>query len=392
MHPFGRKDLLSSALGLATLLIGAADPARAQLAPPTLAIERDPPIATRPVIAPPVLIPPSGGGAPIPSAPPIVAQPIPIPAGPRPVVVPPSPPVTVVPAPAAAPALSSGTPVPPEPKPQPKPEPKPEPAPAPGTPPAAPAPSAAPAAETPAAPPAATPSEAPAATPPQPATPAPAPATPAPSASPAPATAPAAEAAPAPQAPQQPPTPAPQPQEPAVTPQVAPPAPPPPAAEVPAQPPVSTQLVPVEVDVVARPVIFVTGVTTWEKAEEKLGGVFVTLAEAARKLGVQQAGPPLVEYIESDSDDVGFRAMVPIDAAPKGKLPKGVKLGKSTGGKALKFRHAGPLDDLEEVYGRIDDELAKRNIDTRTIVEEYDADALASPEDRVVMDIYVFPK
>lgn len=379
-----RYGAVVSTVGLAALLATTMDLARAQVAPPSLAIERDPPTATKPMFTPPVLVP-SIAGPPVSSGPAVPPQPIHIPAGPGSVVVPSAPPVKIIQPPAPAVVQSSAPVKAPEPPPQQtKPD---EPVPTAPTTPAEP-----PAGPTPAAPatPATTPTE-------------PVPGGPVPPPVPAPGdpaksvpndgapTAPASAANPT-----QPPVALPVPST------STPPGPPPvspappvssPTTEAPQpSPPVATQLVPVEVEVEARSVIFVTGVTTWEKAEEKLGGVFVQLAQAAKKLGVQQAGPPLVEYIESDSDDVGFRAMVPIDAAPKGKPPKGVKIGKSTGGKALKFRHAGPLDDLEEVYGRIDDELAKRNVDTRAIVEEYDADALASPEDRVVMDIYVFPK
>ncbi|NLH83175.1 MAG: GyrI-like domain-containing protein, partial [Phyllobacteriaceae bacterium] len=141
-----------------------------------------------------------------------------------------------------------------------------------------------------------------------------------------------------------------------------------------------------------RPALFMTGVTTWEKAEEQLGGVFAKLGEAAAKLGVDKHGAPLVEYIESDSDDVGYRVLVPVEALPKGKPPKGVKTGQTPAGKALRFRHEGPIEDLEEIYARIDDEVTKRGVDVRSIVEQYDEDALASPEDRVVVDVWVFLK
>lgn len=331
-----RTGLMSAASGFAMLAVAGA--AVAQTAPgvPMLAIERQPPVGTQPVAPAPVLVPQTSG-------PPLAAQP---PIAPPPIVVPPGPPPVVVPEPVkpspvfvpeAPKVQGSSAPKPAATPTEPKPtEPKP-PAPSePVTPPAAPPPS----------------------------TPEPVPAAPAPSV----------------------PTPAP-------TQPVAPPAEPPVA---PAPTPEMLQPAPAitteEVDVVPRAVLFVTGVTTWDQAEEKLGGVFATLAQAAKKLDIADHGAPLVEYIESDSDDVGFRAMLPVSAVPKGKLPKGIKAGRSPGGKALKFRHNGPLDDLEEVYGRIDDELAKRGVEAKTILEQYDEDALASPEDRVVVDVFVFLK
>lgn len=360
---FLRRTMTAGALGaLAGLGISFA-PAVAQT---PLAIERDPPLATRPVAPAPILVPQTSG-VPVPANPPAPVAPIVVPPGPAPVVVPapskpdavfvpktpeiqPSTGHAVAPKPAEAPVEKAAPS-------EPAPSPAPTPAPAPEAAPAA-APSAAPAAGAPPAPP-----SSPAPETPTPAAPAPSPVTPAPT---APAPAAPAPAAPAPTAP---------------APSEA--APPPRASTAPAVE---------EVTVAPRDVLFVTGVTTWEKAEDQVGEAFGRLAQAAEKLRVEKTGGPLVEYIESDSDDVGFRAMVPIAAAPKGKPPKGVKVGRSPNGPALKFHHDGPIDDLEEVYARIDDEVTKRGVDARSIVEEYDGDALASPEDRVVVDVWVFLK
>ena len=361
-----RMGLTSVASGLAMLAVAGAAVAQTTGAP-TLAIERQPPIGTQPVAPAPVLVPQVSG-------PPMVTQP---PVVPAPVVVPPGPPPVAVPAPIApSPVFVLETP-----KTQGSSAPKPAEAPA--------------AASTPA------PAESEA----KPAEPKPAEGTSEPKPTAPESSDPAASApapvAPSTAAPAEPPAAAPKPEAPAATPAPAPaPAQPvvplaePPAAPAPAPAPEATETGPTteEVEMTPRPVLFVTGVTTWDPAAEKLGSVFAALAQAAKKLGIAEPGAPLVEYIESDSDDVGFRAMLPVSAPPKGKLPKGVKAGRSPGGKALRFRHNGPLDDLEEVYGRIDDELAKRGVEAKTILEQYDGDALASPEDRVVVDVYVFVK
>lgn len=326
----GRSMRFGMVLGLA--VIAATGGASAQTAP--LAIETQPPLATRPVAPAPVLVPQ-------PSGPPLAAQapapvaPIVIPPGPGPVAVPEVPKPSPLPTPAQAPVLQSQTPP------------------------------HAPTAETP------KPAEA------APATPAPvtpAPATPAPAAPPADGAKPAEAAPPAPTPPS---TPQPAPQ---ATQQPAPPAAPKPAT--------------VEIVLAAKPVLFVTGVTTWEKAEDKLGSVFDKLSEAAKKLGLEPTEGPLVEYIESDSDDVGFKAMLPLAAAPKAdaKLPKGVKVGKSPAGRALEFRHDGPIDDLEEVYARIDEEMSRLGLEAKSILERYDVNALGSEEDRTVVDVWVLVK
>lgn len=319
----GRSKHFGMVLGLA--VIAATVGARAQTVP--LAIETQPPLATRPVTPAPVLVPQ-------PSGPPLAAQapapvaPIVIPPGPGPVAVPEVPKPSPLPAPAQAPVLQSQTPPSPPPAETPKPA---EPAPAP----------------TPAAPPAD-------------------------GAKPAEATPPAG-------APTPPPPAAPQPA---------------PQATQPPAPPAAPKPVAVEIVLAAKPVLFVTGVTTWEKAEDKLGSVFDKLSEAAKKLGLEPTEGPLVEYIESDSDDVGFKAMLPLAAPPKAdaKLPKGVKVGKSPAGRALEFRHDGPIDDLEEVYARIDDEMSRLGLEAKSILERYDVNALGSEEDRTVVDVWVLVK
>ena len=147
---------------------------------------------------------------------------------------------------------------------------------------------------------------------------------------------------------------------------------------------------PEEVDLPERPVLSVEGKGAWEEAEDKLGGAFETLAIAAKKAGVKPAGAPLVEYVESDDAGFSFVVMLPIDKVAKGKLPKGVKAGVSPSGPALRFTPSVTTDDLDEVYARIDAYLTQNGLTLATMIQEYGEDAIASPEDRVVVDVYVF--
>ena len=203
----------------------------------------------------------------------------------------------------------------------------------------------------------------------------------APAAAPAPAATAPAPAAPAPAQP------APAPAAPAApaAPPAAAPAPAPAPGKAAAQPPE-------EVDLPERPVLSYEGSGAWEEAEDKLGTAFEQLAIAANKVGVKPDGAPMVQYVESDESGFSFVVMLPIDKAPaKGKpLPKGIKSEVSLSGPALRFSPSAAGDDLEEVYARIDDYLTQKGLALSTMVEEYGDDAIASPEDRVVVDIYVF--
>lgn len=361
------------ALLAAVAFVGSAGAGLAQTSPggvPQLAIEREPPTATKPVFAPPILVPPAvpGGAAGV-TAPPVPPQAIPIPPGPAPVAVPVpvQTPVTVVPN-VPAPAASS--------------------APAPQTAPVVSPPASGgsagsdPAPVTPPAPP---PSEAPAPVPgPAPAPqvpPQPTPSGPTPPSGPSPVeTAPSSSApvAPAPVAPA--PT----------APQGGAPVPAAPSEAVTPAP--KAKLMIEEVTVEARPALFATGTTTGDKAEAVFDRLFQELADAVTKLGAKPVSGPIIEYVDTDGDSMVFRVMVPLAEAPKGKPPKGIKVGPTRGGKALLFRNEGPIEDLEEVYGRIDDELTKRGLDEAAMVEVYDADALTSPEDRTILHIWVLLK
>lgn len=355
------------ALLAAAALVGSAGAGFAQVSPggvPQLAIEREPPTATKPVFAPPIVVPPAvpGGAAGV-TAPPVPPQPIHIPPGPGPIAVPvpPQVPVTVapivpapaassVPAPAVSPPASGGSA---------------------GNDPAPVTPPAPPSSEAPAPVPGPTPAPQ---VPPQPTPPGPTPPNgPSPVETAPVAPAPAAPVAPAPTAPQG-----------------SAPAPAAPSEAVTPAP--KAKLMIEEVTVEARPAIFVAGTTTGDKAEAVFDRLFQDLADAVTKLGAKPVSGPIIEYVDTDGDSMVFRVMVPLAEAPKGKPPKGIKVGSTRGGKALLFRNEGPIEDLEEVYGRIDDELTKRGLDEAAMVEVYDADALVSPEDRTILHIWVLLK
>jgi effector-binding domain-containing protein len=203
----------------------------------------------------------------------------------------------------------------------------------------------------------------------------------------APAPAPAAEAA-KPAAPAAAPAEAAKPTAPA---EAAKPATPAEAAPAAPAPDAAEAVPPEEVDLPERPVLAIEGHGTWEEAEDKLGNAFEQLAIAAKKAGVKPGGAPLVEYVESDENGFSFVVMLPVDKAPaKGKLPKGVKADVSPSGPALRFSPSAAADDLDSVYARIDEYIAANGLTVSTMIEEYGEDAIASPEDRVVVDIYVF--
>lgn len=139
-----------------------------------------------------------------------------------------------------------------------------------------------------------------------------------------------------------------------------------------------------------RPVLSMTGTATWEEAEKELGRSFEQIFAAIREAGLKQAGPPMVEYTESDDESFGFKAMVPLADEAGDNLPEDIERGRSPTGRALKFVHRGSFDGLEAVYNKIFDYLAAKNLQVLRVIEEYPSDPANTPADKMVTNIYVF--
>lgn len=207
-----------------------------------------------------------------------------------------------------------------------------------------------------------------------------------------PATPPAAPVQPpAAAAPATPATPAPAaPSAPAATPA---PATPPAAAQAPANPP-ATQKDPFgeEVTITAKKVISIKGTANWDNAFESLTESLKTLTGILDKQGIKQTGPAIIVYTSADDTGLVYQAQLPIEQDPK-NLPKDVTITKSPEGKVLKFIHRGAYDTMENTYEAITNHLDDKRLEANdTYIEEYDTDPLKTPEDKLVITIYVPPK
>ncbi|OQW57711.1 MAG: transcriptional regulator [Proteobacteria bacterium SG_bin9] len=210
-----------------------------------------------------------------------------------------------------------------------------------------------------------------------------------------PATPPAAPAQPpAAAAPAAPATPAPAASEtPAATPA---PASPPTAAQPPANPPPTqkAQIDPFgeEVTITAKKVISIKGTANWDNAFESLTDSLKTLTTILEKQGIKQAGPAIIVYTSADDTGLVYQAQLPVEQDPK-SLPKDVTITKSPEGKVLKFIHRGSYDTMENTYEAITNHLDDKRLEANdTYIEEYDTDPLKTPEDKLVITIYVPPK
>ncbi|WP_398482690.1 GyrI-like domain-containing protein [Tardiphaga sp.] len=223
-------------------------------------------------------------------------------------------------------------------------------------------------------PPATPPAETkPAETTPTPSAPAPTPAAPA-----APAT-PAAPAAPAtpPAAAEVPATPA------------APATPAPPAAAATPAPVQTADPFGEENTLTSRQVLTFTGKANWDSAFDTLMDAFKQLTTFLDKQKVKSSGNPLIVYTSTDDTGFTFFAEMPVDQELK-NLPKGMSMGKSPEGKALKFVHRGSYDNMDNTYEAITNHLDDKKLEAKdTFIEEYMTDPLKTAEDKLVINVFV---
>lgn len=149
------------------------------------------------------------------------------------------------------------------------------------------------------------------------------------------------------------------------------------------------------IDIAARPVAVLRGQGSWTDGLKTLSDSIAKVTAAAAKAGLAVNGRPLAVFTETDDNGFRFEAMAPIDKAPEGKpkLENGVEIGSSPAGKALKFQHRGPYDDIDSTYEAITAFLDEKGLDTKNLfVEEYLTDLKTSEDEGLEIDIYVFVK
>jgi effector-binding domain-containing protein len=105
---------------------------------------------------------------------------------------------------------------------------------------------------------------------------------------------------------------------------------------------------------------------------------------------LKPSGPPMTIYTATDDTGFEYQAGVPVSEEPKGPLPEGMTVGKSPDGRALKFIHRGSYDAMDSTYEAITNHLDEKRLEARDLfVEYYVTDPLTTPEDNLVIEVYV---
>lgn len=115
-----------------------------------------------------------------------------------------------------------------------------------------------------------------------------------------------------------------------------------------------------------------------------LGDLLARLGAA----GVTPVSAPLAVYLELGDTDFTAELMVPVPADTA--APPGLRLGTSPEGRALRVRHTGPLDTLDETYEALAGFVEDSGAEVRdVIIERYLSDPSTTPATDLVTELYV---
>ena len=145
-----------------------------------------------------------------------------------------------------------------------------------------------------------------------------------------------------------------------------------------------------EVTLVEKPIIYMSGSGMWDSAFETITGSFKTVNAAMAKAGLKASGPLMTIYTSTDDTGFQYEAAVPVEKAPTLGADSGVAVGMSPAGKALKFIHRGSYDAMDATYEAITNYLDEKQLEAKDLfIEQYMKDPLTTPEDDLVIEVYV---
>jgi effector-binding domain-containing protein len=145
-----------------------------------------------------------------------------------------------------------------------------------------------------------------------------------------------------------------------------------------------------QVMLVEKPVVMLSGSGLWESAFDTITKAFKSVYRVMEQQGIKPNGPPMTIYTATDDTGFKFDAAVPVAPATSLRPAGEVRLGKTPTGKALKFIHRGSYDAMDATYEAITNYLDEKNLDSKDLfVEQYMKDPVTTPEDDLVVEIYV---
>ena len=150
-----------------------------------------------------------------------------------------------------------------------------------------------------------------------------------------------------------------------------------------------------EVVLPAKPVLILSGTSAWEEGLKNLRASFARIDAELARLGLAPAGRPIAVFTQTTDDNFRFEAMVPIGSAPSPAPTVGadMRFGTTPSGKAYRFVHKGPYDDIDTTYETITTYLDAKDIVAKdAFIEEYVNDVSESGDPGLEINIFVQPR
>jgi effector-binding domain-containing protein len=145
-----------------------------------------------------------------------------------------------------------------------------------------------------------------------------------------------------------------------------------------------------EVTLTAKPIVYVAGSGTWDKALDTLTEAFQKVGAYLDKAGLKPAGPPMTIYTATTDTGFKFEAAVPLAEAPKTPPDRDIAIGQSPAGKVFKFVHRGTYKDMSQTYEAITNFFDSKGLDAKDLlIEEYLTDLKPAPEEELVVNVFV---
>ena len=145
-----------------------------------------------------------------------------------------------------------------------------------------------------------------------------------------------------------------------------------------------------EVTLEPKTFIYMKGTATWETAFETLIEAFKTINDYLAKQKITPSDKPLAIYTQTDESGFQYQVGIPVAEAPKNPPRGDLAVAKSPSGKMLHFVHRGSYDAMDTTYEAITNFLDEQRLETEDMfIEEYVTDPVKTPEDKLVVNVYV---
>lgn len=138
-----------------------------------------------------------------------------------------------------------------------------------------------------------------------------------------------------------------------------------------------------EVELIAGPVVYRRVRGAPDDMIALLDRGLSELNAAAFQAGITAIGPPFAVFVEIDDQRFAADMMLPVATRPPAPLA-GLQLGSSPAGRAIRVRHVGSYESLEETYAEIETFVEDKVLDIRELfVERY----MNTPRNSAPMDL-----